>query len=631
MTFLKTFIRRAASTAWLAEILAGLGVLLYVLQSAIYIHQIIPTLDEGGYLYKGYLFVTGVYRPYQEYGPLTNKMPLSFLIPGWVQAVFGPGLRSGRYFAILLGVLMLAGLWLTARRLSGRWWAAGVVWAVAIDPILVKMYAQALSEGLVAAMLPWVFFLLLAAPDALKGGSKLWRTSLGAIVLGIVVVTRQNMIVMAPFALAYIFWQHGKRAGWWGLAGFALPLVFFHALYWPNILQVWLAWAPRGLLPFIDRLRPTLSGTAVWNPNTNLEGKLFAFWMAVRHHFIALVGALCTWLLWPKKSAWKSPVHFKAAVLLSASLLVLTVAHAAAAFGADYCQACFTLYLSFFSETGLLLTAVAFSAWEKRPGVVRQVAALIATLGVAVGAAYAGMSDLDPILMNLPAPRLRSAQVLPGATELWRLLSNKFNVTYDHLLVILPLAAGLLAGLLIVAAATAALAVGGRKRKGAHWAAPGSLALLMLFLCGVALSPTLVLGGGDADPACGDILAAYEAAGAHLASLIPPGSLVFWNGGLAPAPLLYLPGVRIFPPQLNDGYSHRIGGDGPQLFKYGYWNDDLAQEWLHQADFVLVEGWRYKGEMHQEISPAEFNELPATQPLVTCKDGAQIRIFRREP
>jgi len=628
MSSLKTFIQRTASTPWLAEILAGLGAVLYALQSAIYIHQIIPTLDEGGYLYKGYLFVTGVYKPYQDYGPLTNKMPLSFLIPGWVQATFGPGLRSGRYFAIVLGVLMLLGLWLAARRLSGRWWAAAVVWAVAIDPILVKMYAQALSEGLVAAMLPWVFFLLLKAPGTV---SRLWRTTLGALLLGIVVATRQNMIVMAPFVLAYIFWQYGRRTGWWGLAGFALPLLFFHALYWPNIMQVWLAWIPRGLLPFLDSLRPQLSGTPVWNPDTSLEGKLFAFWMAIRHHFIALVGALCTWLLWPKKAAWKSPEHFKAAVLLSASLFILTAAHAAAAFGADYCQSCFTIYLSFFSEIGLLLTAVAFSAWDKKPGIVRQTLALVTAVVVTVGTAYAGMADLDPILMNLQAPRIRSAQILSGSTELWRLLSNKFNVSYDRLLVILPLAAGLLAGLLIIIAALAASTVGGRRHKPANRFAPGSLALLILFLSGVVLSPTLVLGGGDADPACGDVLTAYETAGTHLASLIPPGSQVFWNGGLAPVPLLYLPGVRIYPPQLNDGYARRIGGDGSQLFQHGYWNDDIAQQWLHQADFVLVEGWRYKGEMHQDISPAEFNELPATQPIVTCKDGAQIRIFRREP
>jgi hypothetical protein len=178
----------------------------------------------------------------------------------------------------------------------------------------------------------------------------------------------------------------------------------------------------------------------------------------------------------------------------------------------------------------------------------------------------------------------------------------------------------------------AAVVVWGRTRKQAdRRLAPGALALVILLLCGVALSPTLVLGGGDADPPCGDVIASYETAGAHLASLVPSGSLVFWEGGLAPVPLLYLPGVRIFPPQLNDGYSHRTGGDSALLYQHGYWNDELAQTWLHQANYVLVEGWRYNSEMRQEISPAEFNELPATQPLVTCKEGVQIRIFRREP
>jgi hypothetical protein len=141
----------------------------------------------------------------------------------------------------------------------------------------------------------------------------------------------------------------------------------------------------------------------------------------------------------------------------------------------------------------------------------------------------------------------------------------------------------------------------------------------------------VVLGNGDRDPACGDILAAYETVGAHLAKLVPPGSLVDWNGGLATVPLLYMPGVRIFPPQLNDGYSKRHGGDAEQLYRHGYWNAELAQKWLHEADFVLVEGWRYRSELRQEISPAEFNELEETPPLQTCSEGTQILIFRREP
>ena len=86
-----------------ANILALSGGIAYSIQSWIYTHTLPSVLDEGNYLYKGYLFVSGEYQPYQDYGVWTNHMPLSFLIPGWVQVWFGPGLRTGRYFAVFLG------------------------------------------------------------------------------------------------------------------------------------------------------------------------------------------------------------------------------------------------------------------------------------------------------------------------------------------------------------------------------------------------------------------------------------------------------------------------------------------------------------------------------------------------
>ena len=51
-------------------------------------------LDEGLYFEKGYLFAQGKYEPFEDYGPLTNHMPLSFMIPGWAQNIFGAGLRK---------------------------------------------------------------------------------------------------------------------------------------------------------------------------------------------------------------------------------------------------------------------------------------------------------------------------------------------------------------------------------------------------------------------------------------------------------------------------------------------------------------------------------------------------------
>ena len=76
-------------------------------------------LDEGLYLYKGFLYASGRYWPFQDFGPWTNHMPLAFLIPGWIQRLVEPGLRTGRLYALALAALFLLAVWILARRLGG--------------------------------------------------------------------------------------------------------------------------------------------------------------------------------------------------------------------------------------------------------------------------------------------------------------------------------------------------------------------------------------------------------------------------------------------------------------------------------------------------------------------------------
>ncbi|MGD2026988.1 MAG: hypothetical protein PVI99_04155, partial [Anaerolineales bacterium] len=110
---------------WLAYGLAVLGALFYAWRTWTLAHTLTTTiLDESMYLYKGYLFAAGRYTPYQDYGPLTNHMPLSFLIPGYIQLWFGPGMGTGRLFAFAVSMIMLAGIWVAFHKLGGRWWGA---------------------------------------------------------------------------------------------------------------------------------------------------------------------------------------------------------------------------------------------------------------------------------------------------------------------------------------------------------------------------------------------------------------------------------------------------------------------------------------------------------------------------
>ena len=88
--------KRLISGPFLANGLAFVGGIYYLLQSWGYAHTQTSVLDEGAYLVKGYLFVLGKYWPYQDYGFWSNHMPLGFLIPGYIQAIFGPGLKHIR-------------------------------------------------------------------------------------------------------------------------------------------------------------------------------------------------------------------------------------------------------------------------------------------------------------------------------------------------------------------------------------------------------------------------------------------------------------------------------------------------------------------------------------------------------
>lgn len=131
--------------------------------------------------FKGLLFATGQFTPFQDFGVWTNHMPLAFLIPGQIQEWFGAGLRTGRYFSIFLSILMLIGLWLTVKGLSGKWWAAGAIWAYALNPAAVKLYTIAISQAIIACMFVWMLFFCLGKEK------RIWQLIIAGAISGLMI------------------------------------------------------------------------------------------------------------------------------------------------------------------------------------------------------------------------------------------------------------------------------------------------------------------------------------------------------------------------------------------------------------------------------------------------------------
>jgi hypothetical protein len=357
---------RLTSIPWLAEVIALLGSFWYLIQSWGYAHTQASVLDEGLYLYKGYLFVSGKYWPFQDFGPLTNHMPLAFLIPGYVQKLFGFGIRTGRYFSIALGMLMLLGLWVVARRLGGRWWATIAVWVVALNPMFSKLYSVAVPQVLIAFLLMWMLVL------TLDEARPAWQLVLGSVIAGLILLTRINLAPVLPILLIYIWWQHGLKACIPAATAGILTVAIGHIVYWPNILKLWAEWLPSSLTPFLEPWRAMGGGELFWNPIFTSRARFESFFEGVRLYFVPIVAVLSVWLLWPTRENLKRKTSFKIGVFLSVLFGTLFLLHAWASIGLDYCVSCFRRYLAFFCPLGIVLIISAFDMMSTKFSRARQ-------------------------------------------------------------------------------------------------------------------------------------------------------------------------------------------------------------------------------------------------------------------
>ena len=93
--------------------------------------------------------------------------------------------------------------------------------------------------------------------------------------------------------------------------------------------------------------------------------------------------------------------------------------------------------------------------------------------------------------------------------------------------------------------------------------------------------------------------------------------------------LLYLPQIEIFPPQTLSTFSF-IGPendiDPDTLYRYGFWNAELKEQWVDEADFILVEGRFVEKDWQSRIDSEELSIHGITDPVESCR-GDDSRIF----
>ena len=409
---------------------------------------------------------------------------------------------------------------------------------------MIFTYSQGISQVIIACLLAWTLAL------ALGEKRSIWELTLSGFLAGAMIMTCENMILVLPLLVAYIFWQHGWKPAIYSLLAGGGRLIFFHILYWPYIMQLWLLWLPKSLTTsFFPDLQ--ISGTSGPTPiPLPWDSHVLAFFYGFRSDFLALTGSLIALFLWPKKRAWKTRTNFCTAVFLETLFLILTLMHLWASLIVNYCVFCFDSYVVSFNVSGILLLVVVINNLDKNIHPLRQVLLAFCALVIIAGIGYSAFDSIGSWLLGISFPFLHKGKIT--FLSIWTILSNKFLLKQNAALKIASATAGVLVGLALLVVVFLIFRL--LRRKGLNYAYVLAVTILIL---GFVLSPLLAAF----KPVCStDVIAANEQVGAYLARTIPAGSQVYWYGGSSVAPLLYLPHIKIYPVQIDGASTFRVGG-----------------------------------------------------------------------
>lgn len=240
---------------------------------------------------------------------------------------------------------------------------------------------------------------------------------------------------------------------------------------------------------------------------------------------------------------------------------------------------------------------------------------VIAVLIVGVG--FSSHEDLSSDFAKAMIERL-------DGTYLWGALIHYIDL--PHLL-LFRVTFVLLVSALVVAAGAVVLGLLRRRFTGGRL---GALALNLVLILGLILSPTRALGAGSDFFACEgtDVFASYKRAGAELSQVIEPGSKIYWEGRLLTI-FLYMPDVKIYTPQMNHVHSYYNGGDPDVLYRFSKWNAELARRWLAEADYILLQNTEKIYLTDEMLESGEFVKVMSAPRAERCRWESVIQVYRR--
>jgi hypothetical protein len=161
---------------------------------------------------------------------------------------------------------------------------------------------------------------------------------------------------------------------------------------------------------------------------------------------------------------------------------------------------------------------------------------------------------------------------------------------------------------------------------------PGSYATVNIILACCLVAGTVLPFGvnwlSNRRTCSTNFLTYYEEAGKTLASLIPPGSQLYWRGsGRHLAFMLYVDQVKIFPPQIHAGAGY-AAGETERLYRLGLYNEELDEQWRESADILIVWDTYFTDEVREFFEQPGYEQISYDMGnLAQCEDA--LYVFRK--
>ena len=104
---------------------------------------------------------------------------------------------------------------------------------------------------------------------------------------------------------------------------------------------------------------------------------------------------------------------------------------------------------------------------------------------------------------------------------------------------------------------------------------------------------------------------------------------LFDREGRLLAIFLYMPDVKIYPPQMNHVHSYFIGGDSDTLLRHGRWNDELARQWLAEADYIMLQNTEKVYLTDEMLESGEYVRVMSAPRAEKCRWQSVIQVYQR--